>query len=652
VLIPVPILIWSGPDSLSQIQIFSGDRGTGKTRALVSVLNQILTSKANAAKIQVIAGHRHFQRRQFLDQMVTQGIAPWGGMHLNTLPQWTRSLLSLPGLLPKGFQAVSANEITLLMQIFWAHNPDLQFHFPGSETQAWNLLLTRHQEKCLQGYSWQEFHARSQALETDPLAPQMNAFLEAFQNWLLDSALLDYPLQLSQLLKNWQSPLCQNAIQQTKYWLIDDFEQWSPLEKKLLMQLLSFQSQFTLAWNPWDTASELPEVLIKAGAEIRELEDPHPLQALAKRLDTLFQAKTLTPEVANTKVFISRSQNTATMLSEMETQLQTLISEGIEPGEIVWVTWSLNDSLCLEIETRLSALGISLEIYRGSRMIQRDPLVNLLLSLLRLVAWQTFADSVAVPKLNGFDMSQIFAFCLGLDGFELAHLREKFGNRVSAWGQFLQTLTGAKAENLKAQVADLRRAYQSGQKNLSEIAQELWQSLILPIIKPELSVVALRETLHRLAQWQAIRPDLPDSELLFFEALFRGELRETGDPVLEPQPQALKLMTLHRLCELKISSRYQFWFDLSAPAWMAHASHPLNSRQLFSSDHAPSVGWSLEREEALSEQAMGRLLRKGLRFCQHTPFFFACDYDALAQKQNQETLVRFLSLDYSPVETI
>ena len=69
------------------------------------------------------------------------------------------------------------------------------------------------------------------------------------------------------------------------------------------------------------------------------------------------------------------------------------------------------------------------DVFRGSEVIQRNPLINTLLSLMRLVLWQELQHMPGVPRLTGFEMSQIYSFCTDLDAFTLAELRARCGDK-------------------------------------------------------------------------------------------------------------------------------------------------------------------------------------------------------------------------------
>ncbi len=624
-----------------------------------------------ASQIQILCGHRLYHRREFLKRLAEDLKFPLAPLPVFTFPQWLRHFFAAcpepQEHEPQDHepQLITANDTLLLMQGFYqAHSGD---YFQGRhlERAFFRHLLNRHRARAINAWSWPEFESRSEALEMDPLVPEIHRFLQAFQNWLLmrDRPLLDYPLQWEYLARRLAEPAVQSWLGSFSHWLIDDLDETSPAEQVLIEYLVqnrsseSHTSQLICTANPYGGAEQVlgafPEFVqsLRSRAQLQSLPDSHPQAALAARLYQLCLDLPVEAPEKNGEPQLHRLKNTSAMLASLEMQLRKRLSAGVPPGELVLVSWALTDAFCLELETMLARMQVDLEIYRGSRVIQRNPLVSVLLALLRLVFWEQSSGSsgLSVPRLKGFEMAQIFAHCLQIPPFELARLRTRFQDRLSDWGQFLQSQTSSEALKLRETVAELRTQLSSQQIPLSHAASILWQKLILPHLQPQTfaQVAGISELIQRLSRWEQIGLAVERPEVLFLNALFSGEIREAGDPVQDPSDQAVKLMTLHRLCELHMASDYQFWLDLSHPAWTLQTAHPLNQRLIFSRSWPQDQPWSLEAEEAAGERHLAKMLRKGLRYCRKEPVFFAADYDSLSQRQSQETLLRFLGQNFN-----
>lgn len=622
-----------------------------------------------ASQIQILCGHRLYHRREFLKRLAEDLKFPLAPLPVFTFPQWLRHFFAACPV-PQEHepqdhepQLITANDTLLLMQGFYqAHSGD---YFQGRhlERSFFRHLLNRHRARAINAWSWSEFESRSEALEIEPLVPEIHRFLQAFQSWLLERErpLLDYPLQWEYLARRLAEPAVQSWLGSFSHWLIDDLDETSPAEQILIEYLAtnaalnphaSSATQLICTANPYGGAEQVlgafPEYVqsLRDRASLKSLPDNHPQATLATRLYQLCLELPVEASEKKGEPQLHRLKNTSAMLASLEMQLRKRLSAGVPPGELVLVSWALTDAFCLEIETMLARMQVDLEIYRGSRVIQRNPLVSVLLALLRLVFWEQSSGSsgLSLPRLKGFEMAQIFAHCLQIPPFELARLRTRFQDRLSDWGQFLQSQTSSEALKLRETVAELRTQLSLHQIPLSQAAIMLWQKLILPHLQPQTfaQVAGISELIQRLSRWELIGQAVERPEALFLNALFSGEIREAGDPVQDPSDQAVKLMTLHRLCELHMASDYQFWLDLSHPSWTLQTAHPLNQRLIFSRSWPQAQPWSLEAEEAAGERHLAKMLRKGLRYCRKEPVFFAADYDSLSQRQSQETLLRFL----------
>lgn len=609
----------------------------------------MIEAGVSPASVVLLVGHRRLHWQQFIHRLGEVFAPVLAPLQVFTWPVWVSycrtQFMELPWPEPV---EISANETLLLMQRFRRQYP-VPLDWP-SDPGFLQILLHRHWERLMQNWSWEEFLARSRQLDTDPRAPEINRFLQDFESWLLTQPVpcLNYPLQLKVWGDFLQTPSGCACLRPWTHWLIEDIDQLSPLEAAVLLPCLQQAQGVCLTFNPWagKHSGEEPWLLSQLPVLERQiLEDYNPQREQASRLYALFHGLPLDQKQKQAVKPIHWSRNSSAMLMEICTQIDALISAGISPAEIVLVTWSISESLCLELETLFRMRNLMLDIYRGSRVIQRDLAINLLLSLLRLVCWQDLRMQPGIPRLTGFEMAQIFAFCLNLDPWELAHCRQRFQDRLSAWGAFLQQQTSAEAKHLQQTIQRLRDSYIPGSWLFSPILIALWHQILLPALarQPDLSPARVQPLILRMQDWENLCADQPEYRLLFLESLFRGEVRESADPDFEPTPQAVRLVTLHRLCELHLESDYQFWLDLSQPAWMMQASHPLNSLQLFSRQSDPQRGWQLETEEKLAEQRLGRMLRQGLRYARREARFFASEYNNLGQRQPPHAFIRFLS---------
>lgn len=619
----------------------------------------------SSSQILVFAGHRQHHARHFRQALLTTLKRPLGGLQIEVFPAWGEALIQRFAhlVLPRPVHLLKSSETLYLLRQFYVQQGQNYFaEPPQSKSFFWHLL--RRHRRCAENLLWgQELEQRSQQLEFSPQAVEANRFLTDFSQWLREQtpALLDILAQMQLLLELAQESEVQEAFSVYTHWLIDDLDESRPVEQELYRLLAQEAVEQVYTGNLYGGSERLlgadPSYLQRraqtAGAEAKlqriELPRQAPHFALAEKITAFLTQATALPEPL--PVYdVQRSQHPTQMYEAMAKEVLELQGQGVPLQEIICLSWALDEIACRHLKAHFQQLGIPVRFLRGQETLQRHPLVNTLLSLVRLVCWESFRQDERIPKLTGFDMVQIFRLCGGMDAFALARPRFELQDRLEAWGQFMreQASRSPALAHLQETVSRLRETYpSSGLENLYHLAQELWQELLLPQVSLEDDVeglVAVRqlfELLERHVYVQlAIGAPKADQELML--QLLRQEIMEEAELSGQEAQGCLRIMTLYRLCELRAESDYQLWFDLSSPAWNRPVNHPLDNALLLSPSWPLERPWSLEAEEHFIAERLNILLRKGIQYCRKRPSFYACLFDARAQQQNFERLNEML----------
>ncbi len=624
-----------------------------------------------AEQILVLAGHRHRHAQLFSDQLLKTRQIALGPLEVKVFPAFGRELLErfLPLVWPdQPFVMLHSPDTLFLMRRFFAQNGHDYFAYVQSDTYFFQHLM-RRQRRCAENALWgEDLEIRSRQLEESPLAAQANAFLAAFTHWLAQQSprLLDVTRQMQLMLELSHHPFVQQAYSSYTHWLIDDLDETRPIEQMLYHTLGQHAQEWVCAGNPQGGVERLlgadPGFMEKMAddpaTEVISLSQTPPNWALAHKFSSLLQHQLPESTSLNLRHEVQSAQHPSQMFELMGARLQRLLAQDVPAHEIVCVSWYLDDLNIRQLQAHCQHLGIKTEVFRGGETLQRHPLINTLLSLLRLALWDVFRHEPAIPRLSGFDMAQIYRICAGIDPFTLSRLRFELGDKLESWGQVLrdQAQHTPALALLQDTVADIRKRYGEPElNNLYQVANALWLQLLLPILTPEdagamRSVQHLLDVLEQHAQIQgAIHA--ADADTALMAQLLQQEMLEEAEIPSRLDNHKVKIVTLYRLCELRYESDYQIWFDLTSPAWNRPINHPLDNSLLLSRAWPLDQRWSLEAEDRYIDERLAALVHKGLLYCRQTPYFFSSQYDTLAQMQSFDRLSEIAAFSVQPPES-
>lgn len=611
----------------------------------------------------MLAGHRHRHVQLFTRRLLAARPQLLGPLRVKAFPAWGRELIDafLPLLDPRPFLLLHSPDTQFLMRRFYEAEGYNYFDQVLADRFFFRHLLRRQRrcaENCLSG---EELTLRTRQLEESPLAQQANAFLAAFSRWLdaQNPRLLDITNQMFALQQLSASELVRQHASRYTHWLIDDLDETRPLEQMVYSALGQQAEAWVCAGNPQGGVERLMgaypgymhAIAADPATELVSLPGTAPCWALAHKFSALLQHQLPEPVSLELRHEVQSSQHPSQMFELMGARMLRLLNQGTPGHEIVCVTWFLDDLSVRQLGAHCQQLGIETEVFRGGETLQRHPLVNTLLSLLRLALWDEFRHDPAIPRLSGFDMAQIYRLCAGIDAFTLSRLRFELGDKLDAWGLVLKEQAGANPalSRLQTIVTRIRAGYPGpGLANLYEVARELWQELLLPRLGPEdLSALrAVQHLLDSLEQHARIQAGLKSANAPYAEKweqalmaqLLQQEMLEETEIPSDLNNGKVKIVTLYRLCELRCESDYQLWFDLTSPAWNRPINHPIDNSLLLSRAWPIEARWSLEAEDHFIEERLAALVHKGLQYCRKAPFFFASQYDTLAQLQAFDSL--------------
>lgn len=611
----------------------------------------------SSSQILVFAGHRQHHARVFQAALLKRLQRPLGGVNIRVFPVWGEDLLQRFAhlVLPhKLYLLKSAETLYLLRQFYAEQHQDYFSEMPSSDTFFWHLL--RRHRRCAEGLLWDSvLEQRTQSLEFSPQAREANRFLADFSSWLQvqEPALLDVLAQMKMLLQLSQMAEVQAAFSTYTHWLIDDLDEARPIEHALYQNLGFAADEVVYTANPGGGTERLlgadpgliQPLISSSECEVIYLERCSEQHLWAQKFSAFLRQSSADLPEPLPHAQVRFLQHPTGMYEAMAAEVKAKLQLGVPIEEILCLSWALDEISCRHLKAHFQSLKIPVVLFRGQQTLQRHPLVNTLLSLVRLVCWPIFAKDPRIPRLNGFDMVQIFRFCGGLDAFALARPRFEFKDNLETWGTFMQeNADSPRLKHLQDTITDLRNQYpSSGLENLYLLARELWSVLLLPHVSLEsdaeglFAIRQLFDVLERQVQVQmALGDEQADQEMIL--QLLRQEIMEDPEVPVHQLRGKLKIMTLYRLCELRFETDYQIWFDLTSSAWNRPVNHPLDNALLLSPSWPLDRPWTLEAEDYFITERLDSLWRKGIQYCRKEPSFYACLYDVQAQQQNFERL--------------
>lgn len=637
--------------------LYLGDRGSGKTHALISHFEDWLHQGVPSSAIVAVTGHRRQHAAAFRDALLSRWGQPVGELNLWVLPHAFQDLiLAYQHLLSdQPLHCLQSSELLFLMRYFHRQAGADYFEVPANDAAFFQHLLRRYL-RCSENLLWGEALAqRTRQLEVSPQAEAANAFLQAFSAWLQAEKpqLLDLRSQIVALEQLLAQTEVQQGLRGYTHWLIDDLDETRPFEQALLQALTGQAECVVWAGNPCGGTERLlgayPDFLQQLAGLPDTQQQTLPARApLASAAGQVRAALLGTPAAEAPLPFqLSWHQDMHQMYAALVQQVQQALAEGLGLDQLVCVTWALDAFAARQLQQHFAQASIPVQIYRGREPLPQEPLLNALLSLLRLVLWPLFQADPRLPALNGLDMLQIMALCTDLSPFERAELLQQHGDDLKAWGAWLQATAAERPDiaHLQQSTSTLRARYATADAaDLYAVATALWQQLLAPRqghLSPEIQT-GLQQLFDILSRHALLA--LPGSaqelllQLLNQYLMVDAELRDVTLP-------HLRIMTLYRLCELRHVSARQIWFDLSSASWEQPVNHPLDNALLLSPAWPLEQPWSLLAEERFTRERLAALVHKGLQYGQTLPLLLAARYDAQARPQPHNLLTGILAAE-------
>jgi hypothetical protein len=343
-------------------------------------------------------------------------------------------------------------------------------------------------------------------------------------------------------------------------------------------------------------------------------------------MDIQLQAALFTPEQpplvtvdASNALHLEISSAYQAMIDVVVERVRELrFEENVPPSQLVMVVPYLGDALRLALASRLEKLNISHNEHRPSRSLAEEPLIQAILTLMRLWSGENATNrdiaimfSLLLPqtdRIRAVLLSKA-AYVKG-DWIPFESLSESVRKRISPQ-------IGAAYETLRLwliqQVAETRMPH----KFLAAFIQEFGTNFV---------AVDQMEYL-----WQRIEAFISSSpESTGWPALARECIKLITDGFIASHSvydglssEAVLIVPAHTFLSLDRSVDYQFWIDVSSTGWSERMNQVITNPYILRRSFPPDAVWTEELEEA-SERELVKSLSLGLlRRCRKRVYAFA-----------------------------
>lgn len=652
----------------SIIKLYLGEQGSGKTAKIHNSFFKALKNEIHSSQIMVIV------RNKTLEDLFRKNLLyaleyPVEDLNIFRFRSFVTRIISnywsYLFKFPPVFLGFSQSIITI--REFLKENPKW---FGGKyfDTFFITKLFERQQRRAENYLTFQELEKRTKKFIYNEIILEANAFLEKYNHWILDRdvPLLDYAAQLDCFMKLINIDEVQNNIvNKLNYlWLIDDIEDSIPVEQYFYEKFWNKVQNFIYTGNQFGGVREfmgsnpyyindLKEKATKVVYLERNDNTVNCPYELGKVLYKIFKNK---EESINVSVYenieIHNSLSYGKMLENLREIILNLKNNNISGGKISIICKSIDLQLQLELEYFLKELRWEPETIKSSRALIKNPLINVILTFLRLIFYDEIKVIKSFPQLTSIDFSQLLFITGNIDNYHISKLRRSLGDNTDKWLKFIDDYSKKEGYKTIKSLNDLIIHCRNNKSNLRtpgdyrEMAVNIWKTLLWKSNffvqnKPVNELVIFLNMLENyLFTTHILRGKYLLTEFIFY--LLNGEIADNPDRVIDLDSDKIKLFTLQKLTEIKYASDYQVWLDITSDKWMKNEFDPVVNPYILSRGYPEEKEWSLMDEEDIVENNLGKSLRLGLSLCKKKAYFLSSEYNITGELQSNDFLKNVL----------
>lgn len=505
--------------------------------------------------------------------------------------------------------------------------------------------------------------------ETNLLAGQLNKIIFEYTQWLInrDIPYLDYALQLNFFLKLINnSDILDNIANDFNHCiLIDD------IDDSFYVEHYFYESLWNKIPNIIYTGNKYGSIRENFGSDI------YYLDKLKNECNEVNQLTINSSEIYNLGQFIYNNITDSNhfltnynddkfnnfeyiqafqygdMLEEIKKLPLKFKTLGYNAHDIVFINQSSNEQLQLELQKSLEQIGWKLDVLRVSEELLKKPLINTIMTILRIVYYNEIKEKSDIQALTSFDFSQLINTVGNTDAYQLAKLRKGLKNNPENWLSFFKEYSQKgfiTVKNIYEIIQDCLKI-KNQEDNIykyNKMINFIWQNLIEKNellrkynIKNDFRIFTDMLNKHLELSYEN---NIEYPILNFIYSVISGEISDNPDRDIILNNDCAKMMTSQKSAELKMDFKIQIWIDITSDAWNRKVISPYVNPYVLLKSRDFNEQWSSYEEIKLSEEKFAKNLRLNLSLCTEKAYFFSCDYNSMGESNNNDLLKNILEI--------
>ena len=642
----------------------SGPAGTGKTTTGVERMRYLLAQGAPGESILMLTPQRTLQE-PYLDLLYSPERSAGGEVTAATMGGLARRIVDLFWPIAAeaaGFANPEQPPIFLSLetsQYYMAHivRPLLDAGYFESVTidrnRLYSQVLDNLNKAALVGFPHTQIAERLDvAYYGDPAQRRVYADAQdcanRFREYCLQHNLLDFSLEM-EIFTNILWPLSQVRDYLTRtyrYLIYDNVEEDNARSHDMIRDWLPDFDSALLLFDPSGGYRYFLGADLETGGALSQLCDQYIemqesyvatetvtylREGLVKAIDPNFEARVWSEKPDGSPLSIIQSRFYPELLDRVVSEIETIVSAGIPPAEIVVLAPYLSDALRFSVTNRLEARNIPWRSHRPSRSLRDEPASRALITFAALAHphW-----NVHPPK---FDIA--YAFMQAIDGLDLvrAQLLADIVYRQ-------RDLTLSSFENIRpdvqeritftfgnryATLRDWLLAYREGAPlPLDHFFRKLFGEVLsqagfgyhrnFDAVRVAGNLVQSVKNFRNAMEPSIVGKDRPNFDLgrEYLAMLEDGVIAASYIEAWRSENKdAVLVSPAHTFLMMNRPVTYQFWLDPGSSGWFERLSQPLTHPYVLTRGWQPGRVWTDADEVQTSREAMARLISGLLLRC-------------------------------------
>ena len=307
---------------------------------------------------------------------------------------------------------------------------------------------------------------------------------------------------------------------------------------------------------------------------------------------------------------ISLSKRSEILDSTIE-KIETLFKQGIKPKEIAVITPVQDDMLKFTLKEKLKTCN--LQFLSGSEKLIDNYLVKASLNILKLMnsieitemeLRVILADYVGIPLKYCQKILESYSKTKLLPNIQIENYSEKYEN-------FYNSFEEIKQKDIKLSL----KIYEMFYKIVDKVDEN-------KINKFNFFIKQLRD-FEKVLGTNTVKERVLD----IINQIENSIIAENPNSTLEILDNDLVIATPQKIIDNKISTKYQFWIDVSNSEWIKNDIGPLYNAWVFQSDWTKDE-YTIEDDIFLSNQKIARILRKLLLLADVKTYTYSSLFDS------------------------